>query len=265
MPYARFIPGIYNYCDYWCQRCTFTRRCRNFQMGEKLKTEARGDQAPTAECDAANAAFWTALATKLNRSSDGWSCDEADGAMPEPEPDWNRREESRREAVQQHPLVQMAMAYMQAAAAWLEDAQADLKAVADDLAETARSPVPHDAEDEALEIGEMLDVVTWYHTLIPPKLARAIGSRLEVGDPNEPASAELDEIHLDDANGSGRIVLLAIERSMAAWVRVREIVPTQEDAILTLLVRLDRLRAGIHLTLPGAKDFHLPFLKGEPR
>ena len=59
--------------------------------------------------------------------------------------------------------------------------------------------------------------------------------------------------------------MLAIERSIAAWVRLRIIVPTQEDAILKMLVALDRLRAGIHLALPGAQDFRLPFLEGEPR
>jgi predicted protein tyrosine phosphatase len=23
----KFIPGIYNYCDRWCERCPFTSRC----------------------------------------------------------------------------------------------------------------------------------------------------------------------------------------------------------------------------------------------
>ncbi|MFP3975356.1 MAG: hypothetical protein ACLFVK_03940 [Dehalococcoidia bacterium] len=28
------IPGIYNYCDRWCERCSFTSRCLQFQMQE---------------------------------------------------------------------------------------------------------------------------------------------------------------------------------------------------------------------------------------
>ncbi|MBW2615460.1 MAG: hypothetical protein JRD02_04705, partial [Deltaproteobacteria bacterium] len=31
----RFISGIYNYCDRWCERCPFTARCMNFAMGEE--------------------------------------------------------------------------------------------------------------------------------------------------------------------------------------------------------------------------------------
>jgi len=33
----RFIPGIYNYCDRWCERCAFTSRCMNYAMGEEEK------------------------------------------------------------------------------------------------------------------------------------------------------------------------------------------------------------------------------------
>ena len=265
MPSKRFIPDIFNYCDYWCERCAFTRRCRNFQMGEDLKRADRDENPAPAEHDAANAAFWTALAEQLNRPKGDWTGAEAEDFAPEPAPDWNEREESRREAVQQHPLARMAMDYMQAVSQWLEDAQPDLKAVADELVQAARGPVPNDVEDDALEIGDMIEVVTWYHTLIPPKLSRALDGRLEALESGNGKSEELPEIRLSDANGSGRVALLAIERSIAAWVRLRIIVPTQEDAILKMLVALDRLRAGIHLALPGAQDFRLPFLEGEPR
>jgi hypothetical protein len=27
----RLIPGIYNYCNAWCQRCPFTERCLTFR------------------------------------------------------------------------------------------------------------------------------------------------------------------------------------------------------------------------------------------
>ena len=30
-----FIPGIYNYCDRWCERCAFTTRCQCFEPNDK--------------------------------------------------------------------------------------------------------------------------------------------------------------------------------------------------------------------------------------
>src|SRR5687768_3421788 len=37
----RFIEGIFNYCDRWCERCTMTRYCRVFAL-EALQEAERG-------------------------------------------------------------------------------------------------------------------------------------------------------------------------------------------------------------------------------
>jgi hypothetical protein len=29
-----YIDGIYSYCDRWCERCSFTSKCRNFAISE---------------------------------------------------------------------------------------------------------------------------------------------------------------------------------------------------------------------------------------
>ena len=46
----RFITGIFNYCDYWCERCAFTRRCRNFSMGREMEREAVDAFARQGDC-----------------------------------------------------------------------------------------------------------------------------------------------------------------------------------------------------------------------
>ena len=112
-----------------------------------------------------------------------------------------------------------------------------------------------DYEEEAREIGEMIEVVAWYHTLIPSKLARAVHGLLEKDDAQ---NTMLAEIRLEDANGTGKVVLAAIERSSAAWLRLREILPNRADEILDMLALLSRLQRGIHAALPGAQAFQRP-------
>src|SRR5881409_1132438 len=51
----RFIPGIYNYCDRWCERCPLSHRCLNYAM-----EKAEDDSDPAAR-DLANKKFWTKL------------------------------------------------------------------------------------------------------------------------------------------------------------------------------------------------------------
>ncbi len=48
------IPGIYNYCDRWCERCDFTSRCLQFQM-EREEEDLTSTSSTTEE---ANAEFW---------------------------------------------------------------------------------------------------------------------------------------------------------------------------------------------------------------
>ena len=48
------IPGIYNYCDRWCERCPFTSRCMNFTLSEEQFADPETR-------DLNNAAFWQKL------------------------------------------------------------------------------------------------------------------------------------------------------------------------------------------------------------
>lgn len=52
---SRFIEGIYNYCDRWCERCPFASRCLNYAQLQMMEDERGFD--PT-ERDVENAAFW---------------------------------------------------------------------------------------------------------------------------------------------------------------------------------------------------------------
>jgi hypothetical protein len=262
----RFIPGIYNYCDYWCERCAFTRRCRNFTMGREMEREACGDQPVE---DATNAAFWNGLAEKLRETTvfgprDQWAADD-DDFDDGPDPEWETREATRREAVRQHTLCLLAMEYMRQVDAWLKSSDTDLKAHAQGLLDAARSPFTReDVEEEARQIGEMIEVVGWYHTFILPKMSRAVGGLLGRDEADGPAADILRESRLYDANGSGKVTLVAIERSIAAWLRLREFLPTHETAILDMLALLDRMRRGIHAALPGAESLRRPGFDGEP-
>ena len=261
MKKERFISGIYNYCDYWCERCAFTRRCRNFSMGRELEREARGEKTDE---DATRAAFWNRLADKVReatvfRKAGEWA-DEVEFDPDEtPDPALVARLDAHHQAVDEHPLVRLAHTYMDRAGEWLTTADGDLKSVAQGLLEAAGSKFADgDYEEEAREIGEMIEVVGWYHTLIPPKLARAIGGLLERGDEEHAGHGIVAEVRLEDANGSGKVVLAAIERSTAAWVRLRAILPNREDEILEMLALLSRLQRGIHAALPGARAFLRP-------
>ena len=43
-----YIPGIFNYCDRWCERCPLTARCRVYAMEQEEHADDERDQAQEA-------------------------------------------------------------------------------------------------------------------------------------------------------------------------------------------------------------------------
>ena len=40
---AGFIPGIYNFCDHWCEKCRLKSRCLSFVMEKKVEEKKNGN------------------------------------------------------------------------------------------------------------------------------------------------------------------------------------------------------------------------------
>lgn len=180
----KFIPGIFNYCDRWCDRCAFTSRCRVFEQIQTLSGKDEDDD----------------LAAGIEESLDPVA--EPAG---EPGPDLN------------HPLARAAAAYAAQTAAWMKD-HADLD---DDPSRIAR----------------------WDHLLIHAKLVRAL---------------ERDEEVPEDSDGSAKVALISIDRSIKAWMALRRDFADDEDRILDALVTLQRLRRETEAEFPSARAFKRP-------
>ena len=60
--------------------------------------------------------------------------------------------------------------------------------------------------------------------------------------------------------GTGKLLLVSVDRSLSSWTQLINIMPSQEDAILGFLIRLDHLRRGIERAVPQARAFIRPGL-----
>jgi hypothetical protein len=61
-----------------------------------------------------------------------------------------------------------------------------------------------------------------------------------------------------DSDGSAKIALIAVDRSIAAWGQMHQRLPQREDDILDILVHLDRLRRKTETVFPNARAFVRP-------
>jgi hypothetical protein len=106
------------------------------------------------------------------------------------------------------------------------------------------------SEAEGFPVDSPLETISWYHTLVAAKTFRALTSELE-------ARTETPEL-MSDALGSAKVVLVAIERSLAAW---QALAAADQDARIGGLIELlEALRTGVELRFPDARGFVRPGL-----
>ena len=79
-----------------------------------------------------------------------------------------------------------------------------------------------------------------------------------------PSAASIKEtgliIFLDSshADGSAKVALIGIDRSLAAWSELLRQLPDEEDRILSLLAALSRLSRDVEAAFHGARAFVRP-------
>lgn len=242
----RFISGIYNYCDRWCERCAFTSRCLNYAMGEEM--EAGAFQARDNE----NEAFWDKLHETFESTRDTIEeeTEDLDFDLDEEELQESIREQEEiDEAAQAQPCSRTAWRYIEVVDQWFQ-AHEGLFADKGEALESA-APLP-DAGPAAgaVDLPDCLEVIRWYQRQIYIKLCRAATGMIR-------GEIEDNEFDPQDANGSAKVALLGIERSLAAWATLRRRFPDHEDAIFALGT-LRRLLRQVEAAFPNARAFLRP-------
>jgi hypothetical protein len=96
-------------------------------------------------------------------------------------------------------------------------------------------------------------VIQWYQYQIAVKLMRALSCR-DDGWEDEPEMADFPR----DSDGSAKVALIGIDRSIAAWRLVQLSLPERCESIVPLILQLDRLRKRVEKHFPEARDFVRP-------
>ena len=226
------ISGVYNYCDRWCERCPLTSRCLVYATEQE-------DNEQIENHDRRNEAFWQKLGVIFQETREliaEWAGEtgvDLNGHSDEDEVHRHRK----RQLVDNHPLTRAGKKYANAASDWFRelDQTIDLERESSDGLEDAR------------------EVIQWYQYQIAVKTMRALsGRKEELDDDSELA-------HLPkDSDGSAKVALIGIDRSVAAWRLMQLSSPEREVSIVPLILQLERLRHRLEKSFPDARGFVRP-------
>ncbi|MCB9141446.1 MAG: hypothetical protein H6646_04115 [Anaerolineales bacterium] len=250
----RYISGIYNYCDSWCERCAFTDRCLNFAMRiefEELAEEARAER--EAEDSLAELLdpldIIEELDSPADANEDAQTADQHDWEMDE----FMAEEERISERASTHPLVQAAEAYIGMANDWFEFGHGQERLASGPHYLISPEPAVEGLETQSQEIRDAIDVIRWYLFFISVKLQRALrGLESEARDP------DFGDDMPKDSDGTAKITLIAIDRSTGAWATLMNAYPERRTTTLPILALLARLRHDLEVEFPAAWAFIRP-------
>ena len=230
----RFIPGIYNYCDRWCELCPQTSRCLNFSI---LQEEFSDPEAQ----DIRNQAFWNNLSgilgetlELLKESAKEWGID------PEILESVDDIEDikSKDMAAKNHLLCRAAKRYSDLVEDWLRGRETL-------FFETAA------AQREGVSLEEAIEVIRWYQYFISAKVMRAVRGKI---DEEEERCDEFPS----NSDGSAKIALIAIDRSIAAWAVIRHYITYGAGGVIDVIAFLDGLGQTVEKAFPSARSFTRP-------
>ncbi|HSE29938.1 MAG TPA: hypothetical protein VLA93_00010 [Pyrinomonadaceae bacterium] len=236
------ISGIYNYCDRWCEKCQFTSRCLLYATEQEDADDSPGSR------DIQNAAFWQKLGRIFQETKEmmtEWA-EEAGVDLTDVDDEAAETHLRRHDAAMRHRLAVAGERYASAVTDWFNDFAAT--ATASDL------PPDQQEVEQFEQFEEASNVIHWYQYQIAVKSMRALSSR---SDEVEEMADQLEGFP-KDSDGSAKVALVGIDRSISAWRLMQLAVPERSESIVPLIFQLERLRKRAEKEFPNARSFIRP-------
>lgn len=262
IPDGDFIPGIYNYCDSWCDRCLYTNRCMNYAMGESIEKEIETSKRIERSMKE-NKAFWDQINQTIEEAAEliddtyqlkeSWHDDESETDDEEAEESLQEYEEIRQKA-ENHEIALVAKRYMDLAHNWFtKDVKDTLIQEFDNETDKLTCGYPGLNDAQLKQLTEAVELVRWYHMLIWVKIQRALAGQME-----EEAMEEVFEGIPKDSDGSAMVAMKGVNASISGWTYLYKIITPEADKIKSFLHMLWWLKTQIENKFPDALSFVWP-------
>lgn len=254
---AGFVPGIYNFCDKWCEKCTLKSKCMSYVVGKKM--EEKLGKTLEESLYTKQEATWVYLKNIFDTTyeilhelaeerginmEDIYAAEDMEkGFWPGEGEDALQEVECSKLGESVSQIVQVCIIYENLCEGCLEK----VFAVLDEKEWTTESP-------EGKETEDALDRINWYIDVIPSKIRKALLAFYHSRE-----AADNREMYEYECNGSAKVVLAAIGNSYMAWETLKKYctLPVIKD-IMHLQVVLEQLQRDIETQFPEVHKFRRP-------
>ena len=255
------IPGIYNYCNRWCEKCGFTSKCLLFTNESKITTHQILNDG---ELPGVKNIF--DFPEELDEDDDS-QFDEFDDEGFEFDPDeedddpflndlpdfeevkFIEDREQRAVGLNDNVLLKLADEYFKNSHSLIKKIYEKYK---------FESFKKEDQNGKfIIRLHENFEIVEWYHIFIMVKVRRALSGKRNFDKEND---EDIKEIEAYDMNGTAKIAVIAIEDSIKALNKLFDDAVEFKNEITGLLITAGKLLNEMGKEIPDCKNFMRPGL-----
>lgn len=241
------ISGIYNYCDGWCERCSFTKNCLNYKMMEEGVSDVdSSSNEASSSMDNLDEMFQLSMEL-LKVSAQGLGMD-----ISEKDQNFDEEEEVKKDdLIFENQIMRQADKYSELVDYWFTKFESHLFIGRTSLKELLDFGDEQKMSKKEKEIFNFYEIIRWYQFIIPSKLFRSLRSKVNTEETG-------NEFYKYDSIASGKVALLSLDSSIEAWTSFMQEFPETEDEMIPVLLMLSGLRATVENEFNESRDFIRP-------
>jgi len=223
----QFIPGICNFCNRWCERCSKGQNCLSYAYDQVKK----GIDPKENNRDQINKQFWNTIEEVLSADITGLIKDSSDISLK----------------ISNENLVLFAEEYGNAVNKWLIENDNLLKEKSSLILVTYN-------KKETILFSDAIEIVKWYSFFIHKRIIRSLKDLYErkTGDLKDPYNPYRDNI------GSAKNTIVACGHSMAAFSFLYPELETEQATIQTFVAQLIQIKNQLLELFPDVMEFKRP-------
>ena len=238
-----YIPGIFNYCDRWCERCPLASKCENYEPhfeGEKEKLTKR---------DIENFLFWQNIDAKIPQVSafvenlaEKHNVDISDIESM----GTGKKFDLFQGKAKTNDILKVGRKYEDQVDDWFDEACEKYPIEAESIMQSELKLAKGSGFNDVEKINDAIDIIFRYQLQIYLKLSRAFFSK------GKEAAGEQEG---NDSAGAARMVMEFINRSLVSWKILYDAFIDEQKSILPIMFNLISLRNRLFKEFPGVMDF----------
>jgi len=231
----KYISGIYNYCDRWCERCQFTSRCLNYKIGKEKYADLE-------KHDISSAEFWEGFSNLMKDTIDMIKDKAEEMGIDINSLEIDESEKKAENVI--HLTSEMANKYITLVDDWFDSC----KYVYGDSEVYQKL---NNSKEAAVKFDDIVQIIRWYQMQIYVKIQRAI-------DVETDKDNDFSEDFPNDSEGSVKVALIGIDRSIGAWTKMLDFFPDRKEKLMKIISFLNLLCSIVERRFPKARDFIRP-------